>query len=151
MIIDKSLLLAPDLSSFATEVGTSNVGDIIDAGDVVDGMNINEPMWWVIQITTAADGGIGTNGTLQFQLVSDGTTTIATDGSQTIHVKTDAFTAAQLPVGTQLAFPLPRGPIYERYIGIQLVQAVEGEDDCAGVSFISLSDPEYIVYPNATS
>jgi hypothetical protein len=96
-------------------------------------------------------------GTTAFQLVSDATATPSTDGTQTIHFTSDVFTAAQLTAGTRFVFPLPAGDTaggntYERYLGLQTVQATEGEDDLTIDAFLSL-DPASSKrhYPDASN
>tara|TARA_R110002072_G_scaffold273239_1_gene433936 strand:+ start:4113 stop:4586 length:474 start_codon:yes stop_codon:yes gene_type:complete len=141
MILDKTLELRATGGDFSQEPGTVNLHDAaIDLGVARDiGQIADGPLYCVIVIETAADGGATTTGTMSFQVVSDGTSTISTT-TQSVHVATKAFTAAELPAGRVISIPLPPGndqEPYERYLGLQVVQAVEGEDDCVGRAFLS--------------
>ena len=78
MILDNNLEFA-DAVSVAASAGTANIGDIIDLTTARD-MGNGEPMYLVISVDTEIITG-GSAGTIKFQLVSDSTTTIATDGS----------------------------------------------------------------------
>lgn len=150
MLIDVKTEFGTALS-FATEAGTTNVGDLIDLGTSGRSLGAGRPLYWVVQITTAADGGATNTGTLAFQLVSDSTSTVATDGTQTIHAVTDAFLFGQLTADTQFNIPIPSGITFEQFVGIQLVQAVEGEDDAIGNSFLVLDDAEFTLYADASN
>lgn len=127
MILDERNEFA-DAVSVAASAGTANIGDVIDlsvARDIGNG----EPMYLVINVDTEIITG-GSAGTIAFQLVSDASGTIATDGSQTVHFKSRDFVTddaaandAALSAG---AFPvvvaLPmEGQAYERYLGVQAV------------------------------
>jgi hypothetical protein len=129
MILDNTLEFA-DAVSVAAAAGTANIGDVIDlsvARDVGNG----EPMYLVISVDTEIITG-GSAGTIAFQLVSDSTDTIATNGTQTVHFKSRDFVTddaaandAALSAG---AFPvivaLPmEGQAYERYLAVQAVIA----------------------------
>jgi hypothetical protein len=129
MILDNTLEFA-DAVSVAASAGTANIGDVIDlsvARDVGNG----EPMYLVISVDTEIITG-GSAGTIAFQLVSDSTDTIATNGTQTVHFKSRDFVTddaaandAALSAG---AFPvivaLPmEGQAYERYLAVQAVIA----------------------------
>lgn len=137
-IIDETLELA-DAADFAIEAGTENVGDIIDLG--ASGRTLGESQLYLhIIVDTAGDGGAGAAGTTAFQLVSDGTDTIATDGNQTIHFRSAVFLGTALDQGDHLVFALPStedAKPYERYLGLQIVQAEEGEDDLVCSAWIS--------------
>lgn len=129
MILDNTLEFA-DAVSVAAGAGTANIGDVIDltkARDVGNG----EPLYLVISVDTEIITG-GSAGTIKFQLVSDGTDTIATDGSQTIHYASRLFVTddaaandAALSAGaTPVVVALPQeGQVYERYLAVQAVIA----------------------------
>jgi len=151
MILDERTEFA-DAGDFATEAGTSNVGDVIDLGTSGRSPGGGQPVYLIITIETSADGGAATNGTTAFQLVSDSVSTPATNGTQTIHFTSDAYLgASQLTAGDVLVFPLPSGMTYERYLGMQVVQAVEGEDDLVASAYLSLDPHEWVAYPDATN
>lgn len=136
-IIDERLELA-DAADFAIENGTENVGDIIDLGE--NGRTLGESQLYLhITVDTAGDGGGTNTGTTAFQLVSDATDTISTT-TQTVHFRSMAILGTDLDQGDHFVFPLPtthESKPYERYLGLQLVQAVEGEDDLVCSAWIS--------------
>lgn len=129
MILDERLEFA-DAVSVAAAAGTHNIGDVIDlsvARDVGNG----EPVYLVITVDTEIITG-GSAGTIKFQLVSDGTDTIATDGSATIHYASRLFVTddagandAALSAGAvPVVVALPQeGQVYERYLAVQAVIA----------------------------
>ena len=80
MIIDERLEFA-DAVSVAAAAGTANIGDIIDMSVARD-IGMGQPVYLVIGVDTEIITG-GAAGTLKFLLVSDATSTIATDGSAT--------------------------------------------------------------------
>lgn len=151
MWIDERLEFS-DSGDWANEAGTANVGDVIDLGIAARNPGNGEPLYLVVTVETAADGGAGGNGTTAFQLVSDGVASPATDGNQTIHFTSDVFTAAQLPANRVFVWPLPiSGLPYERYLGMQIVQATEGEDDLVCSAFLTVDPHGWVAYPDATN
>lgn len=129
MILDNTLEFA-DAVSVAAAAGTANIGDVIDlsvARDVGNG----EPLYLVITVDTEIITG-GTAGTIQFLLVSDGTDTIATNGTATTHYASRLFVTddaaandAALSAGAVpvvVALPM-EGQAYERYLAVQAVIA----------------------------
>lgn len=150
MIYDSLNLLAAEDTDFANETGTANVGDYIDLGAANADPGNGQPVYLVIQVDTAADGGGGGNATVAFQLASDSTTSVATNGDQTIHFTSDEFTAAQLTAGRTFIYPLPVGePAYERYMQLQLVTGTEGEDALTAHAFLTLDPSRWAAKPDA--
>lgn len=132
------------------EVGSSLVGDVIDLGMTGRDIGNGQPLYLIMVVGTAFDGGAATNGTTQFELASDSTANLAT--SRSTHFLTKAFAAAtELTAGATFCFPLPTsgGEPYERFLGIWLTQAVEGEDDGTIDIFLSLDPVGNVVYPDA--
>lgn len=122
MILDELLEFADDLDVSAA-AGTALAGDVIDLGAEPQDY---EGMYLVIQVTTAFTSA-GASETA-FVLASDSVAAIATDGSATEHLITDAFLKGALVAGAQLVIPLPVGfgtlTPYERYLGILVVTSV---------------------------
>lgn len=130
MYID-SLLEFADAVSVAASAGTANIGDVVDLGATVGDVGNGEPLYLVISVDTEVITG-GSAGTLQFLLVSDSSSTIATDGTASVHYASRAFVtdgtdandaklkAGQFPV--IVALPA-EGVTYERYLGVQAVTA----------------------------
>lgn len=80
-----------------------------------------------VYLVITVDTGItaGSAGTVQFQLVSDDSASIATNGTATVHTMTAAFATGTgtgtttLKAGTTLAvMELPKSFNYERYLGL---------------------------------
>ena len=102
--------------------GTTNIGSSVDLGAPDPGdPAAGSDLYLHIEVGTAITGsGTATS----FQLVSDSGSTIATDGSATVHVKTDDFdvSASALTAGLRiLTVKLPSGLAYQRYLGVQAV------------------------------
>ena len=151
MILDNALEFA-DGADFANEVGTANVGDIIDLGVANRNPGVSRQMFLVVSVDTAADGGAGTAATVAFRLVSDSTTTISTT-TATIHFTSKPHVYTDLPAGAIFAYPLPiSGLDYERYLGLQLVTAAEGEDALVASAYLTFDPPPSLTsYPDATN
>lgn len=124
MILDEYGEFCDATSLNTGAAATYNLGDIIDLGVASDLGVGSEHLYLVIGVdTTATSGGAATG---VFQLVSDGTSTIATNGTQSIHATSKAWTVAEMVAGTTLlAIALPmEGTVYERYLAVQQVTAV---------------------------
>lgn len=128
MILDSKLQFC-DATSVALTAGATiqNIGDVLDLGTARDIGN-GQPLYLVINVDTEIITG-GAAGTMQFALVSDGTDTIATDGSQSFHYLSETFITdgtdandarfkqGQYPV--VVALPAEGVP-YERYLALQV-------------------------------
>lgn len=106
-----------DATALSTSgTGLALVGDVMDLGVARD-IGAGEPMYLVIQVDTAVTSAGAA--TVQFSLASDAQAAIATDGSATIHVSSQAIGKATLTAGYQIVLPVPpENPAYERYLGI---------------------------------
>lgn len=121
MILDSNLEFADATSVGTPNNSTVNVGDVIDLGAAGNNIGDGEPLYFVVQVTTSIDSGGAA--TPSFLLSSDSGTTLAVDGSQTIHFETDAFALATVVAGFEFATRLPNGNHgvpYERYLGFQI-------------------------------
>lgn len=101
------------------------IGDVIDLGAAGRDPGNGEPLYLVVQITTAVTSAGAA--TVAFQLVSDSVAAIAKDGSQSYHVISKAFPKATLVAGYEIVIPIPPGgggSAYERYLGVQSVTGV---------------------------
>lgn len=117
MFMDSSLEFA-DAASIGTPNGTTvNVGSTVDS-DLARDLGAGQPLYLVITVDTAVTSGGAS--LIRFKLVSDGSSTIATDGTATEHIITHDFTMAQLAQGNVIVVPLGSVlPAYERYLGFQ--------------------------------
>jgi hypothetical protein len=138
----------------AIEAGNQLIGDVIDLGMAGRDIGNGQPLYLIIRVITAFDGGAGAAGTTQFELASDSTADLAT--SRSTHLLTKVFAAAtELTAGTTFCFPIPAagasGENYERYLGMWITQAVEGEDDGFIEAYLSLDPVGNISYPDAVN
>lgn len=155
MILDERNEFA-DAVSVAAAAGTALIGDQIPlsvARDIGNG----QPVYWVVTIDTEVITG-GAAGTLTFQLVSDATAAIATNGSATVHAQSQAFvtdgTDANDPklkageVAVCMAVPL-EGAEYEGFLGVLAVTATTTTTAGAINSFLTLDPTGWKAYPDA--
>lgn len=107
-------------AAIGANTGVRNVGDVIPL-DVDRDIGAGEPLYLVVQIETTLDDTSGATATVQFQLVSDSTATIAIDGSQTVHWQSPVYNPADaLKAGQTIAvIALPQGQKYEKFLGFQ--------------------------------
>lgn len=151
MILDARTMFSAS-GDFANEIGTANVGDQIDLGVADADVGNGQPVYLVINVETAADGGATAGATVAFQVVSDGVATPATDGNQTIHFTTKPHVAGNLTAGATFVYPLPvSGLAYERYLGLQLVTAVEGEDALVASAHLTLDPHGWRAMPDGVN
>ena len=157
MIIDERLEFA-DAVSVAAAAGTANIGDIIDM-TVVRDIGMGQPVYLVIGVDTEIITG-GAAGTLKFLLVSDATSTIATDGSATQHFDSGTFVtdgtdangakmkAGQFPV--VVALPM-EGKEYERFLAVQAVTASTTTTAGAINAFLTLDPHGWVAYADGSN
>ncbi len=120
MLLDERLEFADNLALDTSGTDTDNLGDVIDLGVARD-IGQGQQMYLVIQFTTTVTSSNAA--TVVFQLVSDGTDTIATSG-QTIHAMTTPLSIAQMVAGKMYVIPIPsEGLAYERFLALQTVTA----------------------------
>lgn len=145
MITDKLTTFANGEALNTGVAGTYLVGDVIDMEDLRD-LGQGNPVYLVVTIqTTATSGGAAT---LQIQLASDAQAAIATDGSATVHVQSDAIAVASLAAGTSvLAIALPmEGNAYERYLGILQVTGTAAFTAGAIDAFLTMDVSKWKAY-----
>lgn len=155
MILDERNEFADNVDATG-EAGTVNLGDVIDLGanqaSVQRDIGNGHPLYWVISVDTAADGGAGAAATVQFHLVSDAVSTpdLAT---RTVHMSSPVYTALNDLTGeTILVFAVPQAnpnAPYERYLGVQRTVAVEGEDALFVSTYLTLDPHGNRAYPDA--
>lgn len=119
MIMDELLEFADATALSTAGTGLAAVGDVIDLGATPQDFGNGQPLYLVIQVDTAVTSG--GSATVAFQLVSDAGSTLAADGSETLHYESAAIGKATLVAGYELVIPVPLGvgTEYERYLGIQ--------------------------------
>lgn len=117
MITDKLTTFAKGTALNTGAAGTYLVGDVIPLSVARDVGNGN-PIYLVMSVAVAATSG--GSATAEFALASDASAAIATDGSATVHIKSDQFAVADMDGGMSLltvALPLEGLP-YEGFLGI---------------------------------
>jgi hypothetical protein len=124
MILDEYNEFCDATSLNTGAAGTYNIGDVIDLG-VARNLGGDQALYLVVTVDTGITVAAST-GTVQFQLVSDGTDTIATNGAQSIHAisKAHATSTAAIAAGSVLMavqVPLEGSTAYERYLSVQQV------------------------------
>jgi len=145
MLLDSRNEFADATNCFA-DAATILVGDQIDLGEDAVNPGRGQPIYLVIQVTTAATGGTSIN----LQLASDAAASVAVDGSATVHWQTGAIAVADFTLGRQWIVALPQGTDYERYLGILAVNA--GTVTAGAVNAFLTWDPQnYHDYPDAVN
>lgn len=118
MLTDKLNTLCDATALSTSGTGRAVVGSQIDLSAAQRDIGEGTPVELVVTVhTTCTSGG---SATVSFEIVSDSTAALATDGTSTEHIVTQAFPVASLVAGFEIwRGPLPKeGPTYERYLGI---------------------------------
>ncbi|SDH23029.1 Bbp16 family capsid cement protein [Propionivibrio dicarboxylicus] len=121
MLLDDRLEFADATALNTGGAGTYLIGDVIDLKPSTTNNNTTvdlegSDLYFVVQVDTAATSGGSATG--QFKLASDAQAAIATDGSATEHIASQAIAVASLTAGKLVfAGKLPSGS-YERYLGV---------------------------------
>ena len=141
MILDERTEFADATSIGAPNNTTVNVGDIIDSSVVRDHGNAGRPLYLVVQVTTSfTSGGAAT---FSFLLVSDSTSTIATDATQTVHWESAVVAKTVTVAGYTLVVPLPmESPAYERYLAVQVKENAGQAATAGAINAFLTPDPE---------
>jgi hypothetical protein len=116
MILDSRNEFADATALSTSGTGLQLVGNVIDTGSAARDLGEGEDLYLVIQVDTAVTSAGAA--TVDFQLASDATASIATDGSATVHLSTGDIGKASLVAGYQKAICLAKGATYERYVGL---------------------------------
>ena len=82
MIMDELLEFADATALSTAGTGLAAVGDVIDLGATPQDLGNGRQMYLVIQVDTAVTSA--GSATVSFQLVSDGASTLAADGTETL-------------------------------------------------------------------
>lgn len=116
MILDERNEFADATALSTSGTGRQLVGDVIDLGAGGRDIGNGEQLYVVIEVDTAfTSAGAAT---VAFELVSDDTGSIATNGTATVHAASGAYPVASLTAGfNALVVALPYGN-YERYLGV---------------------------------
>lgn len=127
--------------------GRTLVGDVMDLGAVAPGdIGNGQPLYLVVQVTT--DVTSAGAATVSFELASDAAAAIATDGSATEHVVTEAIGKADLVAGYTRVFPVGLVAA-ERYLGILQNVGVAALTAGAVNAFLTADPHGWSAQPNA--
>lgn len=127
--------------------GRTLVGDVMDLGAVAPGdIGNGQPLYLVVQVTT--DVTSAGAATVSFELASDAAAAIATDGSATEHVVTEAIGKADLVAGYTRVFPVGLVAA-ERYLGILQNVGVAALTAGAINAFLTADPHGWSAQPNA--
>ena len=156
MWIDSSLEFADAVALDTTGTNTDNIGNNIDIGVARD-IGQGQPLYFVVQVAVAPTSG--GSATIQFSLVSDASSTIATNGSQTIHYLSDAIAIATLTAGWTMGIALPFGNTqlgeggtgYERFLGFQTVTGTAALTAGSVNAFLTNSQYGWTAYPDGNN
>ena len=153
MILDERTEFADAVSVGTPNSTTVNVGDLIDL-EVARDIGNGQTLYFVVQVTTAiASGGAAV---IHFMLVSDSTSTVATDGTQTIHFFSEELAMADVDAaGDMFIFPIPLGfnaIAYEQFLGFQ-IRETAGQALNAGAvnAFLTLDPHGWVALPDASN
>jgi hypothetical protein len=147
MILDKLTTFCSATALNTGAAGTYLLGDVIDLKASGLNLGVGDPLWLVIQVTTAATSA--GSATATFKLASDAQAAIATDGSASVHIVSDTIAVANLTAGKAvLAVALPRGR-YERYLGLLQVTGTAAFTAGAINAFLTFDPPDWAAYPDA--
>lgn len=152
MIMDERTEFCDAVACNTGAAGTYNVGDIINSSVARD-LGNGQPIYLVVTVDTGITTA-GSAGTVAFQLVSDSTDTIATNGDQTIHATSKPWVtgATAIAAGTVLfcvALP-PEGAAYEQYLAVQQVTGTTALNAGKINAFLTLEPvAAYKAYPDA--
>lgn len=151
MILDELLEFCDAEALDTSGTGTDLEGDVIDLGANGEQVGDGEPMYCVIQVTTAVTSAGAA--TVQFQLASDAAAAIATDGSATVHGQTEAIAKADLVAGYTRIIPLPPGAgnAYERYLGVLVTVGTAALTAGAINCFITKDVSRWVAYADGTN
>lgn len=152
MILDERTEFADASTDVQAATGRALIGNQIDLGVAGRDPGNGQSLYLVITVDTEVDS-TGDAATVQFILASDASAAIATNGTATEHLLTEAFTETQLGAGATYVYPIPVGgdQPYERYLGV--LALIGGETVTAGAvsAFLTLDPTGWKSYADATN
>jgi hypothetical protein len=149
MILDERTEFADATALSTAGTGRALVGDVIDLGSTSVDIGTGEPLFLVIQVSTAVTSAGAA--TVAFELASDSQAAIAADGTATVHLATAAIAKATLVAGyLVIAVQLPPGT-YERYLGVLQNVATAALTAGAINAFLTHDISKWVAYPDAVN
>lgn len=135
--------------------GTYNIGSQIPlpGGNGGDWFGGGPPVSWIVIVVAEAITVASSTGTVSFQLASDSTQNLATNGTQTVHWRLGDFatSTSPIPAGTVLgivAFPA-KGKTYEEFVGLQQVTGTTAIATGKLDAFVTIDPSRWRAHPNA--
>lgn len=117
MILDTLNTLASRVALATAGTGRQVIADQIDLRLVASNIGAGKPVYIVVQVNNAVTSGGAA--TVDFEVVSDATAALATDGSSTRHLSTGPLALAALGANRfVLVAALPQTGNYERFLGL---------------------------------
>lgn len=104
-------------------------------------------MFWHALITTSVTSAGAA--TINFQLVSDSTETVAVNGTATLHMQTGVIGKADLVAGWHFKAPLPVGQSFERYLNVIAVVGTADLTAGAASTWIGPATDNWKAFPQA--
>lgn len=122
MILDTNLMLA-NATAVPVALATGTLANVVDLGAAVKNIFAGEPLYAVINISTAfTSAGAAT---VDFRFVTDAQDPMAVDGTATFHGSTGPLPLSALVVGARFVVSLNKlGPNAERYLGVNITNGV---------------------------
>ena len=112
-IIDERLEFCDATALSTSGTGLALVGDVVDNTTTSSDLGMGEPLYLIIQVTTAVTSG--GSATVNFKLASDAQAAIAVDGTATVHNVTADIPKATLTAGHRIVMPLSSGTVRAFY------------------------------------
>ncbi len=140
MWIDENLEFADAKALAALNNSAELVGDVVDLGGVTRDVGQGQPMYLVLQVSTAFTSGGAAS--VEFELASDAVAGIQTDATQTTHWRSDTILVTALTAGFTFVIPLPMGSVlYERYLGVLARETASQALTAGAINAFLTTDP----------
>jgi hypothetical protein len=148
MIIDSRLELCDATALNTGAAGTYLLGNQPNLGLAPGDIGEGEDLYLVLTVdTTCTSAG---SATASFSLASDDTASVSATTS-TVHFTTPVYPVASLVAGFQRAFCLPKGIVYEQYLGLLQTTAVAAFTAGKINAFITRDPPGLRSYPDGVN
>tara|TARA_R110002051_G_scaffold53051_1_gene100298 strand:- start:990 stop:1439 length:450 start_codon:yes stop_codon:yes gene_type:complete len=149
MIMDERLEFADATALDTSGTDTDLIGDVIDLGSTTSDIGNGQPIYLVIQVSTAVTSGGAA--TVDFKLLSDAAAAIAVDGTATQHFSSGAIGKATLIAGYTVAVVALPIATYERYLGVATTTAAAALTAGNINAFLTYDPVGWTALPDATN
>lgn len=130
-------------TAIGASTGTELVGDVINLSTAGPDIGVGRAVYVHIYVTEAFDSDAD-GASVELQLVTDDSASIATDGSATVHWYSGVIAEADWTLGKHITFVIPAGiATKEQYVG--LLAVTSGEALTAGkiTAYIGMDDHDH--------